>query len=172
MVVSERSGRRHAHGGHGLLLGNGRLALLVCPIAADRARAEPLAVHGAERPFSIGAVAESDETVAARPAGLHVPHDTRLGDGAKGRESLKKNLIVDFVGQIAHEDVEVVRRVFLGRVVGLVGPVDADFLPSVSTRAGYSRGRKFVRTLLWTRRPLRVCIARSAAPGSSNSTKP
>lgn len=84
MVVPERSSRRHAHGCHGLLLGDGRLAFLVRPVAANGARTEPLAVHGAERSLGIGAVAESDETVAARPARLHVPHDARLGDGTKG----------------------------------------------------------------------------------------
>jgi hypothetical protein len=41
---------------------------------------------------------------------------------------LEKDLIVDLVGEIADENVEVVRRIFLGRVVGLVGPVDANFL--------------------------------------------
>jgi hypothetical protein len=41
---------------------------------------------------------------------------------------LQKHLIVDLVGQIADEDVEVVRRVLLVGIVGLVGPVDADFL--------------------------------------------
>jgi hypothetical protein len=51
---------------------------------------------------------------------------------------LEKDLIVDLVGEIADEDVEVVRRVFLGRVVRLVGPVDANFL-FLSTRAQGSR---------------------------------
>jgi hypothetical protein len=41
---------------------------------------------------------------------------------------LKKNLIIDFIGQISDEDVEVVRSVFLVRGVGLVGPVDTDLL--------------------------------------------
>lgn len=128
MVVAERSGRRHTHGGHGLLLGDGRLALLVCPIAANGTRTKPLAVHGAEGSLGVGAVAEGDKTVAARPTCLHIPHDAGFGDGAKGGEGLEENLVVDLVGQIADEDVEVVRGVFLGGVVGLVGPVDANFL--------------------------------------------
>ena len=136
VVMSERSGRRHAHGGHSLLLRDGGLSFLVGPVAADGTRPEPFAVHGAERPLGISAVAESDEPIAARSARLHIPHDAGLGDLSKGRESLEEYLVIDFVGQIADEDVEVVRGVFLGRVVGLVSPVDADFLRHVNTSAG------------------------------------
>jgi hypothetical protein len=41
---------------------------------------------------------------------------------------LKEDLIVDFIGQITYENVEVVGGVFLVRGVRLVRPVDADFL--------------------------------------------
>jgi hypothetical protein len=41
---------------------------------------------------------------------------------------LEKNLIIDFVGEIADKDVEVVGGIFLVGGVGLVSPVDADFL--------------------------------------------
>lgn len=141
VVVSERSGRRHAHGCHSLLLRDGGLTLLVRPVAADGTRAKPFAVHGAEGPFGIGAIAESDETVAARPACLHIPHDTSLGDGTKSREGLQEDFIVDLVGQIADEDVEVVRGVFLGRVVGLIGPIDTDFLRLLMRARGRGRCR-------------------------------
>lgn len=130
-MVTEWSGWCHAHRGHGLLLGNGRLALLVGPVAADGSRAKPLSVHGVESTLSIGAIPESDEAVTTRPARFHVPHDTSLGDGAKGGESLEKDLVVDFIGKIANENVEVVGGVFLGSVVGLVGPVYTDFLSGV-----------------------------------------
>ena len=41
---------------------------------------------------------------------------------------MQQDLIVDLVGEIADEDVEVVGSVFLGIVVGLIRPVDADLL--------------------------------------------
>ena len=44
---------------------------------------------------------------------------------------MKQDLIIDFIGQIANKDVEVVRCVFLVGGVGLVGPVDADFLRTI-----------------------------------------
>jgi hypothetical protein len=127
-VVTERSGRGHAHLGHGLLLRVRRLALLVGPVAADGARTEPLAVHVGQSLFGIATVTESDETVATRATSLHVPHNAGLGHGAKGGESLEKDLIVDFVGEIADKDVEVVRGVLLGDGVRLVSPVDANLL--------------------------------------------
>ena len=127
-VVAEGSGRGHAHLSHGLLLGVRGLALLVGPVATDGARAKPLAVHVGESLLSITTVTESDKAVATGAASLHVPHDTSLGDSAKGGEGLEQNLIVDFVAKVADEDVEVVRGVLLGDSVGLVGPVDADLL--------------------------------------------
>jgi hypothetical protein len=169
VVVTKRSRGSHAHGGHGLLLRDGRLTLLVSPVAADGSRAKPLSIHGAERALSIGAIAEGNETVSTRPAGLHIPHDTGFRHGTKGGEGLQQNLVVDLVGQVTDEDVEVVRGVLLGGVVGLVGPVDADFL--AESVAGELQ-RRYVLTLLWMRRPFKVCMPRSAAPGSSYSTKP
>lgn len=127
-VVAESGGWGHAHRGHGLLLGEGRLALLIGPVAADGTRAQPLAVHGGKRLLGVGALAESDEAVAARAAGLHVPHDARFGHGAVGNEGLQQHLIVDLVREIADKDVEVIGRVFFSRVVGLIRPVDADLL--------------------------------------------
>jgi hypothetical protein len=41
---------------------------------------------------------------------------------------LEKDLIVDFVGQVTDEDVEVVGSILLGGVVRLISPVDANFL--------------------------------------------
>lgn len=48
MVVAECRGRGDSHGGHCLLLRDGRLSLLVGPIATDGTRAKPLAVHRAQ----------------------------------------------------------------------------------------------------------------------------
>jgi hypothetical protein len=104
------------------------LPFLVGPVAADSARAKPLSVHGAKGAISIGAIPKGDESVTTRPACLHVPHDAGLGDGTKGRESLEENLVIDLVGQITDEDVEMVRSVFFGCVVRLVGPVHTNFL--------------------------------------------
>jgi hypothetical protein len=41
---------------------------------------------------------------------------------------LQEDLIVDFVGEVAHEDMEVVRGIFFRIVVRLVGPVDTYLL--------------------------------------------
>jgi hypothetical protein len=172
LVMPKRSGGRHSHGGHGLLLGNGGLALLVSPVAADRARAQPLSVHGTERTLGISALTEGDEAIAARPSSLHVPHDTSFGYGTKCAERLQQHLIVDFVAKVAHEDVEVVGRVFLSSVVRLVRPVDADFLPMLVPCSNDFAMSRWMLTMLCTRRPFKVCMARSAAPGSSYSTKP
>lgn len=117
LVVSVRSGRGHAHCLHSLLLGHRGLSLLVCPIAPDGSRPEPLAVHGAQGLLSLGTVTESNKTIASRSACLHIPHNTSLRDGAKGRESLKEDFVVDLVGQIANKDVKVVRSIFLVRSV-------------------------------------------------------
>ncbi|RXK34164.1 hypothetical protein BBD39_06140 [Arsenophonus endosymbiont of Bemisia tabaci Asia II 3] len=113
-VVTEGGSRSESHLAHSLLLGVRRLALLVGPVAADGARSEPLAVHVGESLLGVAALTESNETVATRATGLHVPHDAGLGDGAEGREGLEEDLIVDFVGEIADEDVEVIGSVLLG----------------------------------------------------------
>jgi hypothetical protein len=76
VVVSERSGWRHAHGSHGLLLRNRGLSLLVGPVAANGARSKPLSIHGAQCALSISTIPESNESVTTRSAGLHVPHNT------------------------------------------------------------------------------------------------
>lgn len=128
VMVAKGGGGGHAHGGHGLLLRDGGLSLLVGPVATDCPGAQPFAIHGAESTLSVGTIPESNETVAAGPPRLHVPHDTGLRHRAEGAEGLKQDLIVHLVGQIAHEDVEVVGRVLLRRIVGLVGPVDANLL--------------------------------------------
>jgi hypothetical protein len=132
MVMPEGSGRCHAHRCHGLLLGNGRLTLLVGPVAADGARPQPFAVHRTERTFGVGTVAESDEAVAAGSACFHIPHDARFRHNTEGRECLKKDFIIDLVGEIADEDVKVIRCIFLGRGIGLISPINADFLREVS----------------------------------------
>lgn len=117
VVVSIGSRGCHSHGSHGLLLGDRGLSLLVRPVAANGSRTEPLSVHGTQGLLGISTVAESNESVAARTTGLHVPHNTGLGDGAERGESLKEDFIVDFVGEIANKDVKVARRILLaGRV--------------------------------------------------------
>ncbi len=128
VVMAVRGGGGHAHGGHLGLLRHRRLSLLIGPVATDGARSQPFAVHGAERFLRIWTLAEGNKSIATRSAGLHVPHDARLRDGAERGECLEEDLVVDFVGQITDEDVEMVGRVFLVLVVRLIGPVDADFL--------------------------------------------
>ena len=128
LVVSERRRWRHAHSLHRLLLSNGWLALLVGPIASDGPGAQPFAVHGAQRLFSLGPIAEGYKAVTTSASSLHIPHDASFRDGAEGRECLCENFVVDLVGEIADEDVKVARSVFLARSVGLVRPVDSNFL--------------------------------------------
>ena len=128
MVVGEGCSWGHAHGCHSLLLGDGRLALLVSPVAANGTRTEPFAIHGAQGLVSVRTLTESNETIATRASGLHIPHHTGLGYGTKGTESLHQNLIIDFIAQVTNENMEVVGGIFLVGAVGLVGPVDANFL--------------------------------------------
>jgi hypothetical protein len=128
MMVTKWSGRGHSHRCHSLLLGDGGLTLLVSPIATDCTRAKPFAIHGAKRPLSLSAIAESHKPIATGAAGLHVPHDTGFRYVTKGGKRLQQNFIVDFVGKITNKDVEMVRGIFLCGVVRLVGPVDANFL--------------------------------------------
>jgi hypothetical protein len=172
VVLAERTGRGNTHLGHNLLLGERGLTLLVGPVATNSTRAQPLAIHGAESLVGFGAVTESNEAVTTRAASLHVPHNTGLGHAAEGGESLEKDFVVHFVGEIANEDVEVARGVFLGSGVGLIGPVHADFLPPHVSVYSLSCASGNVLTDWWTRLPLRVCMALSAARGSSYSTKP
>lgn len=137
MVMTEGRGRRHPHGGHGLLLGNGRLTLLVGPVATNSAGAEPLPIHRTQSLVGVRALAESNKAIATGPASLHIPHNTSLGYRAKGRESLEKHLIVDFIAQISDENVEVVRRILLVCAVRLVGPVHTNFLQRSSEAVRY-----------------------------------
>lgn len=132
--------RCQAHLLHSRLLGNRWLALLVGPVATDSTRSEPLAIHRAQGFLSIWSFAEGDEAVTTRPTSLHIPHNPSLGNGPEGRECLQKHLIVDFVGQITDEDVEVVRGILFVVGIGLVGPVDTDFLAKLSVvRSAASR---------------------------------
>lgn len=80
VMVAERSSRGHAHGRHGLLLGNGWLAFLVGPVAADGARSKPFTVHRAQSLLSVLSFSERHEAVASGAAGLHVPHDASFRD--------------------------------------------------------------------------------------------
>ncbi len=138
LVVAKGGGGRQAHSLHRLLLSHGWLSLLVGPVATDGTRAEPLAVHGAQGLLSLGAVTEGNEPVATGAARLHVPHNTGLGNGAEGGESLGEDFIVDLIGKVTNENVKVARGIFLAVGVGLVGPVDTDFLYHVSRFLGYT----------------------------------
>ena len=135
MVATKGVRGRHSHTNQSLLLRDGGLPLLVGPVAANGTRSEPLAVHGAEGLLSVAAVAESHKSIATGAAGLHVPHDAGLAHGPERRKSLQKDLIVDFIAEVTHEDVKVVGRVLPGSIVGLIGPVDADFLSKKTPRS-------------------------------------
>lgn len=128
VMVTHRRCRRHSHGGHGLLLGDGWLTLLIGPVATNGARSKPFPIHGAERLLGIAALAESDESVTTRAASLHIPHHARFGNRTESGESLKEDFIVDFVAKITNEDMEMVRSILLVGVVGLIGPIDTNFL--------------------------------------------
>ena len=150
VMMTEWSGWSQSSGGHHLLLRDGWLALLIGPVAANGARTEPLAIHGAECLFSILALTESNESVSTGTSSLHIPHNSSFRNGAEGRESLEKNLIVDFVGKITNEDVEVVRGIFLVGSVRLVCPVNPDLgLVDTSTVQGLhgALGRSWVIVL-------------------------
>ena len=128
LMVTKRCRRGHPHRGHGLLLSDGGLALLVSPVAADGPRAQPLAIHGAESLLSVTTFTEGDESVSTRAARLHIPHDSCLRYRPEGRESLEEDLVVDLVRQVANEDVEMARGILLVRAIRLIGPVDSDLL--------------------------------------------
>ena len=128
LVVAVRRSWGHPHGLHGLLLGHGGLALLISPIASNGSRPEPLSVHGTQSLLSLRSISEGDKAVASRSASFHIPHDASFGHGTEGRESLEEDLIVNLVGQVAHENVEVIGGILLARGVRLVGPVDPNFL--------------------------------------------
>ena len=126
LVMTELSCRGKTHGRHGLLLRQGRLALLIGPIATDSARTEPLPIHPGKSLFCIVAIAEGHESVSTRATCLHIPHHTSLGDMSVRLESLLKNFIVNLVGKITDEDMVVIGSVFLRGRVGLVCVVDAN----------------------------------------------
>ena len=134
VVVTKGDCRGHSHGGHRLLLGDGRLTLLVGPVAPNGTRTQPFTIHRAQSLVSVLALTEGHEAVTTRASGLHIPHDTRFRDRAKGRKGLEQDLVVDFIAQISHEDVEMVRGILLVGAVGLVSPVDANFLRQLSAR--------------------------------------
>lgn len=126
LMVAKGSGGRDTHGCHGLLLRDRRLTFLVCPVASNGSTAQPLSVHTGQSFLGITAVPESHESITSGTTRFHIPHDSSFRDGAKGGERLEQNFIIDFIAQIAHEDVKVARCVFLIIGVGLIGPVDLD----------------------------------------------
>lgn len=128
MVMTIGSSRSHSHSSHSGLLRDRGLALLVSPVAADRTRTKPFSIHTAQSLLGVSALTESDETVTAGAASLHIPHNAGLRNWAKSREGLGKDFIIDLVGKVTDEDMEVVSSVFLARLVGLICPVDTNFL--------------------------------------------
>jgi hypothetical protein len=108
VMVSEWGGWGHAARHHSLLLRYRWLALLIGPVAADGTRTKPFAIHGAQSLLGILTLTECNESIAPGAACLHVPHDSGLRNRAECGESLKEDLIVDLVGQIADENVEMV----------------------------------------------------------------
>lgn len=130
--MAERSGRRHTHLRHCLLLRHGRLTFLIGPIAANRSGPKPLAIHGGNGSRSFRLLTECNEAISARTPSLHVPHDTCFRHITERRKGLIQHVVVDLVGQVAHEYVVMVSGVLLRRVVRLIGPVDTNFLPHVN----------------------------------------
>ena len=139
MMVSVRGGGSHAHSGHLGLLRHRGLTLLIGPVAANGPGSKPFAVHGAQRLLGIRAIAKGHKTVTTGATGLHVPHDPCFGDGAKGGKGLQENLVVDLVGQVTHEDVEVIGGIFFVLAVGLIGPIDANLLRELISGTGLDR---------------------------------
>ena len=111
--------------GSGYSRGRSALSLLICPVDSDSTRTEPFAVHGSDCLLGISLVAECEETVTTRFSGVHVPHDSGIGEGAKGAECLGKNLVVNFGAEVADEDVEMRGGVLLV-LATLICPIDTD----------------------------------------------
>lgn len=128
MVGAVGSSGCHSHSLHRLLMRKGWLSLLIRPVATDCTRAKPFPVHGAEGLFSFTSITERHKAVATRSTGFHIPHDSCLRHTTKGRESLVKNFVVHLVAEVADENVEVIRGVFLVVAVGLISPIHFYFL--------------------------------------------
>ena len=65
MVMTKRRCRRHAHCTHLLLLGDGRLTLLICPITTNRTRSKPLPIHRTQRLLCVLTLPEGNKTIAS-----------------------------------------------------------------------------------------------------------
>lgn len=128
MMVAIWSGRSHSHCGHGSLLRDGRLALLIGPVTANCTGAKPFTIHATQGLLGICALTESDKAVPTGTSSLHIPHDAGFRNRAKSREGLCQDFIVDLVGEITNKDVEMVSGILLAGLIGLIGPVDTDFL--------------------------------------------
>jgi hypothetical protein len=101
---------------------------LIGPIAANCTRAKPFPIHRAQSLLGILTFAERNEPIASRATCLHVPHNASFRNGTECGESLEEDFVIDFVREITNEDVEVIRGVFFVGGVGLVRPVNTDFL--------------------------------------------
>ena len=128
-ATGEVDGGRNADASGGAVGGDshGRsaLGLLVRPIDSNSTRAQPFAIHGSDCLLGISLVTEGEEAVTTRFSGVHIPHDTGIGEGTEGAECLTKNFIVNLRTEITNEDM-VVRGGVLLVLTALVCPVDAD----------------------------------------------
>ena len=102
------------------------MGLLICPVDSNGTGAQPFAIHGSDCLFGVGLIAEGEKTVTTRFSRVHVPHDTGIGEGAKGAECFGEDLIVDLRTEITNEDVVMCGGVLLV-LTALICPVDAYF---------------------------------------------
>jgi hypothetical protein len=160
---------RHAHLHHCLLLRKGWLAFLICPVAANLACAQPFSIHGSDGFVCVFSLAVGNKSIASGATSLHIPHDASFGDFSENGKCSGQCFIVDFVGQVANKDVEMVRSILLVRIVWMICPVDSNFLFQL---VDVDEHQTATPTLPKTFRPLSVDMAFSAAAGSSYSTKP
>lgn len=58
---------------------------------------------------------------------------------------MSQDFVVDFITQIADENMEVVRSILLAGAVGLVCPVDTDFLGQLDTAMRYHEQKETYR---------------------------
>src|SRR5947207_13580716 len=89
LAVGRNTSGHHSSMRHRLGLRHGWLTLLVGPVDADLAGAEPFAVHFRDCTNGTFLTAVGDKTISTSATRLHVPHDTRLGHVAESLESLQ-----------------------------------------------------------------------------------
>ena len=88
------------------------MTFLICPVASDSTRSKPFTIHGGQGLFCIRTFAERNKSITTGATSLHVPHNTSFGDTPKGRESLEKDFVVDFIAKVPDKDMKVVGGIF------------------------------------------------------------